>query len=223
MSRPTFVSSWSDQWAKSNRRNGVEHEPGHAFCHSILALKPRGQWPVVGKVTLYQNSASLSRTYLLSKNGGLNDINAQYSRSCRLLSFSAPSGVTKERYVCFASARAGAWTSALPHQEHNNHAYRYRAYSLTHARTRGRLSMYSVTAFNCAAGMFISMAVHFVCLFVRSMRPRQVRLSWLTSTNLLHSEHKAATMQATPSSRTARLSMSTSCVRMSHSLVAISR
>lgn len=46
---------------------------------------------------------------------------------------------------------------------------------LTH-RHRGRSLTFFVMAFNCAAGMLISLAVHFVCAFVWGMRARQVRL-----------------------------------------------
>lgn len=71
------------------------------------------------------------------KNGGLNDINAQYSRSCQLLSFSAPSGATKARYVYTASARAAA--RPLASTECRAISYRHRAYSLTFILKQGKI------------------------------------------------------------------------------------
>ena len=82
------------------------------------------------------------------KNGELNDINAQYSRSCRLLSFLVPSGVTKERYVYTASARAAA--RPLAFTESRAILYRHRASFTNMLGSRERLLTYFARAFSYA-------------------------------------------------------------------------
>jgi hypothetical protein len=183
--------------------------PGLLAPH--LGALPRGRWSVVGKVTVYQKSASLSRepTYSL-KNGEPYNIQAQDSRSCQLLSFSAPSGVTKERYVIIAPKSTRATPLAL---------YSERAADIF-SNNKGK-----IVDVLCDGIQLCCRYVHICGQSLRGSlqlsRGRCDAVNSLQLTFLL--ERKAATTQATPLSRTARHSTFTSCVIRPHSLRAITR